>query len=60
MIGGMAGGPLVVTALFWIAWTAKPSVHYLSPIFGTTLYIWGAMSVIVRLFPISIVAILTE
>ena len=47
MLPAMIGGLMVTTSLFWIAWTAKPSVHYLSPIFGTTLYIWGAMSVIV-------------
>ena len=47
MLPAMIGGPLVITSLFWIAWTAKPSIHYLSPIFGTLLYIWGAMSIIV-------------
>ncbi|KAL6713849.1 hypothetical protein ACLMJK_008343 [Lecanora helva] len=47
MLPAMVGGPLVTAALFWIAWTAKPSVHFLSPIFGTALYIWGAMSVII-------------
>ena len=49
MLPAMIGGLLVTTSLFWIGWTAKPSVHYLSPIFGTTLYIWGAMSIIVSL-----------
>ncbi|KAK3168376.1 hypothetical protein OEA41_004823 [Lepraria neglecta] len=47
MLPAMIGGLMVTTSLFWIAWTAKPSVHYLSPIFGTTLYIWGAMSIII-------------
>lgn len=47
MLPAMIGGPMVITSLFWIAWTAKPSVSYLSPIFGTVLYIWGAMSIIV-------------
>lgn len=47
MLPAMIGGPLVTTSLFWIAWTASPSVHFLSPIFGTALYIWGAMSIIV-------------
>ncbi len=50
MLPAMVGGPLVTTALFWIAWTAKPTVHYLSPIFGTALYVWGAMSIIVSPF----------
>lgn len=47
MLPAMIGGPFVTTALFWIAWTAKPTVRYLSPIFGTALYVWGAMSIIV-------------
>ena len=49
MLPAMVGGLMVTTSLFWIAWTAKPSIHFLSPIFGTTLYIWGAMSIIVCL-----------
>lgn len=47
MLPAMAGGLLIITSLFWIAWTAKPTVHFLSPILGTTVYIWGAMSIIV-------------
>lgn len=47
MLPAMVGGPLITTSLFWIAWTAKPTVHYLSPIFGTAMYVWGAMSIIV-------------
>ena len=50
MLPAMIGGPLVMASLFWIAWTASPSIHYLSPIFGTALYIWGAQSVIVSIY----------
>lgn len=46
MLPAMIGGPLVMTSLFWIGWTASPSIHYLSPIFGTAVYIWGAQSII--------------
>lgn len=49
MLSAMIGGPLVMTSLFWIAWTASPSIHYLSPIFGTALYVWGAQSIIVSI-----------
>lgn len=49
MLPAMIGGPLVMTSLFWIAWTASPSIHYLSPIFGTAVYIWGAQSIIVSI-----------
>lgn len=47
MLPAMAGGPLVTASFFWIGWTAKPTVHFLSPILGTTMFIWGAMSIIV-------------
>ena len=47
MIPAMIGGPFVTVSLFWIGWTAKPSVHYLSPIFGTLVYVWGAQNIIV-------------
>lgn len=47
MLPAMLGGPLLMASLFWIAWTASPTVHYLSPIFGTAVYVWGAQSIIV-------------
>lgn len=49
MLPALIGGPLVMTSLFWIGWTASPSIHYLSPIFGTAVYVWGAQSVIVSI-----------
>ena len=49
MLPAMVGGILVMTSLFWIGWTASPKIHYLSPIFGTAMYIWGAQSVIVSM-----------
>lgn len=49
MLPAMIGGPLVMASLFWIAWTASPAIHYLSPIFGTAVYIWGAQSIIVSI-----------
>ena len=50
LLPAMVGGPLVMTSLFWIAWTASPSIHYLSPIFGTGVFIWGAQSIIVSTY----------
>ena len=43
MIPGMLGGVFITASLFWIAWTASPKVHYLSPILGTMVYIWGCV-----------------
>ena len=44
MLPGMVGGIGMTVSFFWIAWTASPKISYLSPIFGTGLFIWGAAS----------------
>ena len=46
MLPGMLGGIGITISFFWIAWTASPKIHFLAPIFGTGLYIWGAASVL--------------
>ena len=46
MLPGMIGGIGITASFFWIGWTASPKISYLSPIFGTGLYIWGAASVL--------------
>lgn len=46
MLPGMIGGIGITASFFWIAWTASPTIHFLVPIFGTALYIWGAASVL--------------
>ena len=43
----MLGVLLMCGSLFWIGNTAKPSVHYVVPIIGTAVYVWGSMSVII-------------
>jgi len=48
LIPAMYGGCMITASLFWIGWTADPNVNYLSPIFGTALFIWGGLSVLVR------------
>ena len=47
MLPGMVGGSLLTASLFWIAWTASPKFHYLVPIFGTLVFIWGSALVLV-------------
>lgn len=46
MLPGIVGGIGMTASFFWIGWTAKPTTSYLSPIFGTGLFIWGAASVL--------------
>jgi MFS transporter, DHA1 family, multidrug resistance protein len=43
----MLGAPLMFASLFWVANTAKPSTHYIIPIVGTAVYVWGSMSVLI-------------
>lgn len=41
------GSVFLTTALFWIGWTAKPSVNWVSPVLGTGLFVWGNLMILV-------------
>ena len=41
------GSVLVTASLFWIGWTAKPDVSFVSPIAGTGVFVWGNMMILV-------------
>lgn len=43
----MIGGLFMTASLFWVGWTAKPTVSFASPILGTMLYVWGSMCALV-------------
>ena len=45
----MIGAPLMMAALFWVGNTAKPTTHYVVPIIGTAVYVWGSMSVLIAI-----------
>ena len=47
MLPALLGGPLIMASLFWIGWTAVPTTHFLVPIFGTMVFIWGSFMVLV-------------
>lgn len=47
MYPAMIGGFGITVSLFWIAWTASPTIRWPSPVLGTLLYVWGNLSVIV-------------
>ena len=47
LLPAMVGGFGVVASLYWIAWTADPKHNFLSPIFGTLLYVWSNMSILI-------------
>ena len=41
------GSIFIATALFWIGWSAKPSISLASPVVGTGLFVWGNAMVLV-------------
>jgi DHA1 family multidrug resistance protein-like MFS transporter len=47
LFGAMFGSFLVVGSLFWIGFTASPKIHYLAPIFGTAVYVWGNAMILI-------------
>ncbi|MCJ1382293.1 hypothetical protein MMC17_005406 [Xylographa soralifera] len=47
----MAGGIAITISLFWIGWTASPTIRWPSPVLGTLLYVWGNQSVLSSLIP---------
>ncbi|MCJ1250525.1 hypothetical protein MMC30_007753 [Trapelia coarctata] len=47
----MIGGVAITASLFWIGWTASPSIRWPSPVIGTLLYVWGNQSVLSSLIP---------
>ena len=47
LIPAMIGGIGMTTSLFWIGWTASPTISWGSPVVGTGLFVWGSMSMLV-------------
>ncbi|KAH6870964.1 major facilitator superfamily domain-containing protein [Thelonectria olida] len=47
LIPAMFGSFLAAGSLFWIGFTADPKIHYLAPIFGTAVYVWGNAMVLI-------------
>jgi len=37
----MIGAPLIPIGLFWFAWSARPSAHWISPILAGIPFAWG-------------------
>jgi MFS family permease len=49
LIPAMIGAPLLPASLFWIGWTAKPSIHWASPVIGTALYVYSSLLILVSI-----------
>lgn len=47
LLPALIGSLGIVASLYWIGWTAKPTIMWPSPVLGTALYVWGNMSVLV-------------
>ncbi|KAI4199844.1 MAG: hypothetical protein LQ348_001814 [Seirophora lacunosa] len=49
LVPGMFGSVGLVASLFWIGFSAKPTVHFMVPIVGTGVYVWSSMSILTAL-----------
>ena len=49
LIPAMVGSLGMVGSLFWIGFTATPTIHHLVPIVGTGVYVWSSMSILTAL-----------
>lgn len=47
LYGAMCGSVGVTVGLFWFAWTARSSVHWIVPIIGTIPFGWGNVCIFV-------------
>ncbi|KAJ4264190.1 hypothetical protein NW762_005384 [Fusarium torreyae] len=47
LVPAMLGSLLTAGSLFWVAFTATPHIHYLAPIAGTGVYVWGNAMVLI-------------
>lgn len=43
----MIGSIACPTSLFWFAWTARPAVHWMSPVAALTMFGWGEYLIVV-------------
>ncbi|EED15797.1 conserved hypothetical protein [Talaromyces stipitatus ATCC 10500] len=48
LYASMIGGCGLPIGLFWFAWTARPDIHWISPMIATVVIGWGNMCITVR------------
>ncbi|KAI4132236.1 MAG: hypothetical protein LQ338_000788 [Usnochroma carphineum] len=49
LVPAMFGSLGMVGSLFWIGFTAKPTINHSVPIIGTGVYVWSSMSILTAL-----------
>lgn len=49
LIPAMVGAPLLPASLFWIGWTAKPTVHWASPVVGSAVYVYSSLLILISI-----------
>jgi ferric-dicitrate binding protein FerR (iron transport regulator) len=47
---GILGAGLLPVALFWLAWTAQPSVHWLAPVASGVIFAIGQLGLTLSCF----------
>ena len=49
LIPAMIGAPILPASLFWIGWTAKPTVHFITPVVGTAAYVYASLLILISI-----------
>lgn len=49
LVPAMAGSLGMAASLFWIGFSAKPTINHMIPIVGTGVYVWSSMSILTAL-----------
>jgi MFS transporter, DHA1 family, multidrug resistance protein len=47
LIPAMIGAVLLPASLFWVGWTAKPTIHWAAPVIGTAVYVYASLLMII-------------
>lgn len=50
LYASMMGGCGLPIGLFWFAWTARPSIHWISSMIAAAVIAWGNMCICVRIY----------
>jgi DHA1 family multidrug resistance protein-like MFS transporter len=51
LIPAMIGAVLLPASLFWVGWTASPTVHWAAPVVGTAVYVYASLLMVISYVP---------
>lgn len=51
LIPAMLGAVLLPASLFWVGWTALPTIHWAVPVVGTGVYVYASLLMVISYVP---------